>query len=533
MLGGPPTGRVSFSAVFYFEAPWTLTYASQLPHPRCHKWLTGSTRLTHVSLLHACLSTATVAVATRREFVAASRAKLAGSDLGPEERVQEQNMIQILEMQMTADLLAGPVPHPSLRSEVWSEPLQRGSRKRHVQWDLSQQRVIGDSLIDSDEHFAVELWFTEIDEGIYSRSVKDKKTFLRQLPCLLRKRPPPTSQWLTVGLENQVQAIGAEFAELRCGETCTLVLSTICPFYLPVPLTAADKAADRQVYVGLFKKTVAVDSRPEDGGDQEPLAKLYKYTAGGYIYGKTKTPFAITQGHKETLDWHVPADRFENGEDIDFNGDYYMQLCSETPPLPGSPASVDTVDTRDAVPIRVDVLRQGMSAMGRRQGHGKSRRHAMTTISDVLVVRFCKSDAKIPDPVIRPGHNNPMGSLEITVFDHRRLFGRNTYRIIAVPVATRHTDGTGRSDTDANAAAAATAAVADSKAPVTLKMLEKSGAVLIEGIMVADGSGNDRKYFKMEYRVEGLVARQLRLIFDHLNFSRFFQRDTMHLTRAV
>ena len=60
-----------------------------------------------------------------------------------------------------------------------------------------------------------------------------------------------------------------------------------------------------------------------------------------------------------------------------------------------------------------------------------------------------------------------------------------------------------------------------------------ASTLLIEGIMVADGSGNDRKYFKMEYRVEGLVARQLRLIFDHLNFSRFFQRDTMHLTRAV
>lgn len=478
----------------------------------------------------------------RRELVAESRDRLANSDLGPEDQQKEQNTIQKLESQITADLLGDAVPPSTLRSDVWSEPLQRGARKQHVRWDLSQQRVVGDSLIDSDEHFAVELWFTEIDEGLYSRSVKDKRTFLRQLPCVLRKRPPPSSQWLTVGLANQVQAIGAEFTELRCGETCHLVLSTVCPFYLPEPLTAADRATDRQVYVGLFKKTGMVDEasgRPEDSGEPKPPVKLYKYTVGGYFSGKTKTPFAITQGHKETLEWHVPADRFENGEDIDCDGgDYYMQLCSEARPMPGPAATSETSSEGEAGPVRVDVLRQSMSAMGRRPGHAKSRRHAMTLSSDLLAVRFCKSDAKIPDPVIRPGHNNPMGSLEITVFDLRRRFGQSTYRIIAVPAATRypgggggvltpkkqapspravsHSDtsangGTGRSDTAPNAdAVAATSAAAvagtDSRAPVTLEMLEKSGAVLIEGIMVADGSDGRQKYFKMEYRVEGLVA---------------------------
>ena len=228
-------------------------------------------------------------VKIRRELVAESRDRLANSDLGPEDQQKEQNTIQKLESQITADLLGDAVPPSTLRSDVWSEPLQRGARKQHVRWDLSQQRVVGDSLIDSDEHFAVELWFTEIDEGLYSRSVKDKRTFLRQLPCVLRKRPPPSSQWLTVGLANQVQAIGAEFTELRCGETCHLVLSTVCPFYLPEPLTAADRATDRQVYVGLFKKTGMVDEasgRPEDSGEPKPPVKLYKYTVGGYFSGK-------------------------------------------------------------------------------------------------------------------------------------------------------------------------------------------------------------------------------------------------------
>ena len=121
--------------------------------------------------------------------------------------------------------------------------------------------------------------------------------------------------------------------------------------------------------------------RPEDSGEPKPPVKLYKYTVGGYFSGKTKTPFAITQGHKETLEWHVPADRFENGEDIDCDGgDYYMQLCSEARPMPGPAGPLYRAGTTVAVPSDPGILgllqRHCIPAApgGWRQGRGNGPR---------------------------------------------------------------------------------------------------------------------------------------------------------------